>query len=64
MKRIFFALMFAAAAVSSVSAQDQNREFRGGDFRMGIDWPEPKVVTPGETPKDAPSDALVLFDGS
>ncbi len=64
MKRIFFALMFAAATVSSVCAQDKNREFRGGDFRMGIDWPEPKVVTPGETPKDAPSDAIVLFDGT
>ncbi|RMG16112.1 MAG: DUF1080 domain-containing protein [Bacteroidetes bacterium] len=26
--------------------------------------PEPRVVTPGTTPSDAPSDAIVLFDGS
>lgn len=28
-----------------------------------IDRPRPKVVTPGKTPMDAPSDAVVLFDG-
>jgi len=26
--------------------------------------PEVKVITPGETPADAPSDAIVLFDGT
>ncbi len=25
--------------------------------------PEPKIVTPGATPSDAPSDAIILFDG-
>jgi 3-keto-disaccharide hydrolase len=25
--------------------------------------PEPKIVTPGKTPADAPSDAIILFDG-
>ena len=25
--------------------------------------PEPKVVTPGKTLGDAPSDAIILFDG-
>lgn len=25
--------------------------------------PEPKIVTPGKTPADAPSDAVILFDG-
>jgi hypothetical protein len=28
------------------------------------DGPQPRVVTPGETPGKAPSDAVVLFDGS
>jgi len=32
-------------------------------YRSGIDWKEPPVVTPGEKPTDAPSDAVVLFDG-
>lgn len=33
------------------------------DWRSGIAWTEPKVVTPGEKPGDPPSDAIVLFDG-
>lgn len=33
------------------------------DWRSGINWPEPKKVTPGEQPNLPPSDAVVLFDG-
>jgi hypothetical protein len=33
------------------------------EYKSGIVWPEPKVVTPGKTASDPPSDALVLFDG-
>ncbi|MFV0445187.1 MAG: DUF1080 domain-containing protein [Planctomycetaceae bacterium] len=32
------------------------------EYKSGIDWPEPRVVTPGES-GGAPSDAIVLFDG-
>lgn len=32
------------------------------EFKPGIEWPEPTVVTPGED-RAAPSDAVVLFDG-
>lgn len=32
------------------------------EFKSGIEWPEPKVVTPGSA-TTAPSDAIVLFDG-
>ena len=32
-------------------------------FQSGIKWAEPPVVTPGATPTDPPSDAVVLFDG-
>ncbi|MFO0866848.1 MAG: DUF1080 domain-containing protein [Gemmataceae bacterium] len=32
-------------------------------FLNGIDWPTPKVVTPGKEDRDPPSDAVVLFDG-
>jgi hypothetical protein len=33
------------------------------EYKSGIVWPEPKVVTPGKTDSEPPSDALVLFDG-
>lgn len=33
------------------------------DWRSGIPWPKPAIVTPGANPSDAPSDAIVLFDG-
>jgi hypothetical protein len=36
----------------------------GGDPKLSEVWqPEPKVVTPGKTSQDPPSDAIVLFDG-
>lgn len=34
-----------------------------GEYKSGRIWPEPPVVTPGEG-TSAPSDAVVLFDGS
>ncbi|MEM8947615.1 MAG: DUF1080 domain-containing protein [Planctomycetota bacterium] len=33
------------------------------EYLPGIAWPEPAVITPGENNADAPSDAIVLFDG-
>lgn len=33
-------------------------------YEPGIEWEQPPVVTPGETSREAPSDATVLFDGS
>ncbi|MCZ2343349.1 MAG: DUF1080 domain-containing protein [Bacteroidales bacterium] len=33
------------------------------EYKSGIIWPEPAIVTPGTTPADPPSDAVVLFDG-
>lgn len=33
------------------------------EYKSGIKWPEPPVVDPGDSTK-APSDAIVLFDGS
>lgn len=38
--------------------------FAQGDPKITEQWlPEPRVVTPGKTNADAPSDAIVLFDG-
>lgn len=33
------------------------------EYKSGIIWPEPPVVTPGENNTSPPSDAIVLFDG-
>jgi hypothetical protein len=33
------------------------------EYKSGIVWPEPRVVTPGKTDAEPPSDAIVLFDG-
>ncbi|HEV3386381.1 MAG TPA: family 16 glycoside hydrolase, partial [Gemmata sp.] len=33
------------------------------EYKSGIVWPEPKVVTPGKLDSEPPSDAIVLFDG-
>jgi hypothetical protein len=35
----------------------------GQEYLTGIKWPEPPIVTPGQTNADPPSDAIVLFDG-
>lgn len=32
-------------------------------FLNGVEWPIPKVVAPGKTDREAPADAVVLFDG-
>lgn len=37
--------------------------FAQRDWRSGIAWLEPPIITPGEKPGDPPSDAIILFDG-
>ena len=45
----------------SISIRTLSPAFRNcGGF---IDWPTPPVVTPGKEDRDAPSDAVVLYDG-
>lgn len=34
------------------------------DYKSGIEWQEPPIVTPGENNWQPPSDATVLFDGT
>ncbi len=36
----------------------------GGEYLSGIEWAEPAIVTPGATAGAAPSDAVILFDGT
>ncbi len=57
MKRaVMFPFLFAAF-FSSMSLFAQH------DWRSGIQWEEPKMVTPGAEYGQPPSDAIILFDG-
>jgi hypothetical protein len=48
-------LVFSASLLASVAGSQE--------YLTGIKWPEPPIITPGETDADPPSDAIVLFDG-
>ena len=50
-------LASSAVLVAATCLYAQTRE-----WKSGVNWPEPKVVTPGEGAAP-PSDAIVLFDG-
>ncbi len=57
---ISFLLLFSAAGVWAQTPEPMEME-----PEMTEIWdPEVPVVTPGENPTDAPSDAIVLFDGT
>jgi hypothetical protein len=57
MKKTIIVSIAIAFLTAAVSAQQ-------GDPKATEVWtPVPKVVTPGTTPSDAPSDAIVLFGG-
>jgi hypothetical protein len=50
-------LVCCLAAIATITTAQDPRE-----YKSGIIWPEPVVVTPGKD-HEAPSDAVVLFDG-
>src|SRR5215510_7472420 len=57
MKRTFCLLSFIFILSVSVNAQ-------AGDPKLTEVWtPVPKIVTPGPSASDAPSDAIILFNG-
>jgi hypothetical protein len=56
MKRLTFLTVIVAAATAQTI-------FAASDWRSGIAWTEPPIVTPGEKPSDPPSDAIILFNG-
>ena len=57
MKKISILLSFNLFLVIHTYAQQD-------DPKATEVWePEPKVITPGVTPQDAPSDAIILFNG-
>lgn len=56
-------LLFPILLLCVIGVQAQ-RPLRQGDPKLTELWePQPKVVTPGKSAADAPSDAIVLFDG-
>lgn len=72
MKFIAWAAVAAGAAMVANAASAQGRPgYRDTPLLPGGEWhvhdserPHPQPVTPGATPGAAPSDALVLFDGT
>lgn len=52
-------LLVSAAAMSALGAAAALQR----EYKSGVVWPEPVVVTPGAACGDPPSDATVLFDG-
>jgi len=54
--RVFSAIVFCLLGTGAA--------FAFKEWKSGIEWKEPAVITPGETPQAPPSDAIVLFDGT
>jgi hypothetical protein len=62
----------AQAALVTASLRDRRLQLRGrkhpgGEWRMPIEWPRPRIVAPGPAPAGpaaVPADATMLFDGS
>jgi hypothetical protein len=60
MKKIFCLLTLVIVLSVNMNAQTREQE----DSKLTEVWrPEPRVITPGKTSQDAPSDAIVLFGG-
>jgi hypothetical protein len=55
-KKVTLSILLVACAAAIVIAAGQ-------DWKSGIAWTKPPIVTPGEKPGDPPSDAIILFDG-
>jgi hypothetical protein len=60
---LFAAGVVAALVIVSFGQTPTSQAFQDKRFDDGIVWPEPKVVTPGATDHEPPSDAIILFDG-
>ena len=55
MPRPLFACLLLTAPLSAFALQE---------YKSGVEWSEPAMVTPGERPGEPPSDAVVLFGGT
>jgi len=61
-KRSLSVVAVAAIGVIGFFTIHSLEAFQSKEYKSGIVWPEPEVVTPG-TNGGPPSDAIVLFDG-
>ena len=55
-----YALTILSAAVFSAAAHAISAQ----EWKSGVEWQEPPLVTPGTTNDAPPSDAVVLFNGT
>ena len=55
--------MTGGAAVGALAQQARAPQPQGNPADTEVWEPVPKIITPGATDSDAPSDAIVLFDG-
>ena len=60
MKTVRFGVLAVVAGAAALGAMTA---FAQREYKSGVVWPEPAVVTPGKDDNDPPSDAVVLFDG-
>lgn len=63
MTRIHKPVLFIAALTLGVGAAFAQPNPKATPESSEVWEPQPKIVTPGDKPSDAPSDATVLFDG-
>ena len=55
--------LLALGAVTAIAVLAAPQLGHAQEYLSGMKWDEPKVVTPGKTSADPPSDAIILFDG-
>jgi len=59
--RLSLTLVILGSASACLAQSDTTKRMRPQDTEV---WtPVPKIITPGHTERDAPSDAIILFDG-
>jgi hypothetical protein len=64
MKKFILSTFILTSAIMANAQQPMPIPRNGGDPKLSEIWePQVPVVTPGKTAQDAPSDAVVLFDG-
>lgn len=63
MKRIVLFAILSTTVSTGLFAQLQAQHNEGDPSLTEVWSPEPRIITPGKTNADAPSDAIVLFDG-
>jgi len=62
-KKLFFLVAATSLTVYSKAQNSRQDSLVKEAAKTEIWSPEPKIVTPGATPQDAPSDAIILFNG-